>query len=120
MGRVLVGEVVQGGENGVGRRLSQAAEARVAQQVAEGLEAPEVAGAAQAPRDLVEEPVDLGRADAAGGADKLKLGAWDGNKWRILPKNSTVACPFSGQDFVGAVEVLLTRPWADPPVAWGG
>jgi hypothetical protein len=56
--------------------------------------------------------------NAAGG--KLKLGAWDGNKWRILPQNRSVDCPFPGQGFAGAVEVLLTRPWADPPVAWGG
>lgn len=58
--------------------------------------------------------------DAARGKKKLKLGAWDGKKWRILPQNRSVDCPFPGKDFVGAVEVLLTRPWADPPVAWGG
>ena len=59
-------------------------------------------------------------ANAAGGANKLKLGAWDGKKWRILPRNRTVPNPFPDQDFAGAVEVLLTKPWADPPVAWGG
>jgi hypothetical protein len=58
--------------------------------------------------------------NAAGSEQKLKLGTWDGNKWRILPQNRSVDCPFPGEDFVGAVEVLLTRPWADPPVAWGG
>jgi hypothetical protein len=58
--------------------------------------------------------------DAAGDKNKLKLGAWDGNKWRILPKNRAVDCPFPGKGFVGAVEVLLPKPWADPPVAWGG
>lgn len=57
--------------------------------------------------------------DAAAGKNKLKLGAWDGQKWRILPQNRAVDCPFPGQGFAGAVEVLLTRPWADPPVAWG-
>lgn len=59
-------------------------------------------------------------ADAAGGANKLKLGAWDGQRWRILPQNRAVDCPFPGKGFIGAVEVLLTKPWADPPVAWGG
>lgn len=57
--------------------------------------------------------------DAAAGKNKLKLGAWDGQKWRILPQNRAVDCPFPGKGFAGAVEVLLTKPWADPPVAWG-
>jgi len=57
--------------------------------------------------------------DAAEGKNKLKLGAWNGKKWMTLPQNRAVDCPFPGKGFVGAVEVLLTRPWADPPVAWG-
>jgi hypothetical protein len=57
--------------------------------------------------------------DAAEGKNKLKLGAWDGEKWTILPRNRAVDCPFPDKGFVGAVEVLLTRPWVDPPVAWG-
>lgn len=57
--------------------------------------------------------------DAAGGVNKLKLAAWNGKKWQILPQRPTDECPFPGQDFAGAVEVLITRPWSDPPVAWG-
>lgn len=57
--------------------------------------------------------------DTAGGANKLKLAAWNGKKWQILPQRPSDECPFPDQDFVGAVEVLITRPWADPPLAWG-
>lgn len=59
-------------------------------------------------------------ADAAGGENKLRLGAWDktAGKWRILPHRPIGDCPFTGAGFIGAVEVLWTDKWADPSVAW--
>jgi hypothetical protein len=55
-------------------------------------------------------------ANAAGGADKLKLGAWDGKKWRILPRNRAVPNPFPSQDFAGAVEANRPHPDRSRPI----
>ena len=57
-------------------------------------------------------------ASAAGGANKLKLGMWDGSSWKNIPIKSIDSCPFEG--FAGAYEAKITARWADPPVAWGG
>ena len=57
-------------------------------------------------------------AAAAGGANRLKLGMWDGSAWKNIPIKAADSCPFSG--FAGAVEAKITARWADPPIAWGG
>ncbi|HSG16078.1 MAG TPA: hypothetical protein VLE70_07125, partial [Anaerolineae bacterium] len=56
-------------------------------------------------------------AASAGGANKLKLGMWDGNDWKNIPIKPANACPFEG--FEGAFEAKITARWADPPVALG-
>jgi hypothetical protein len=61
--------------------------------------------------------------NSAGGVHKLKLAAWDGQKWRNLPitciGRDDCPCPFAEAGFIGGAEVLITARWADPPVAWG-
>jgi hypothetical protein len=56
-------------------------------------------------------------AASAGGANKLKLGMWDGSDWKNIPITKIDSCPFAG--FEGAFEAKITARWADPPVAWG-
>src|ERR1039457_829764 len=64
---VLVAEVAQGGQYGVGSALAQSAETGVHDQVAEFLEQGEVGGSSFAGGDLLEDGVHLRGSRAAGG-----------------------------------------------------
>jgi hypothetical protein len=59
-------------------------------------------------------------AEAAGGANKLKLAMWDDKTkdWKNIPINRVSDCPF--ENFAGAYEARITSRWADPPISWGG
>jgi len=57
--------------------------------------------------------------NAAGKANKLKLGMWDASTsdWKNIPITRAVDCPFDGYE--GAFEAKITARWPDPAVGWG-